>query len=333
MSVDAHAGRPSVIAPRADTKGYEGAGIIEAAMGVKDGVENGDWFSVGGNTVAMGLTLLGAVMDPLQAILSAGVGWCIEHCKFLREPLDKLAGDPKAIEGHAKTWQNIERRIYEAEQYFIEQVNQSTRSWTSDAATAYRQLAKKHSDAIEALGIIADTLNKGTIQIGALVGAIRNTIRDIVAEVVGAIISKALQALTVVLIPKVAAEITILVSKTATKIFTLLKGLFRALAKFKGLTKLAGNVVVRINEHSHNVLILEAYRLEAVDAAHGIKSFVPTFKTVASGHNAVHGTGWALAGDITQGAARSNTFQNAGQAADQSTDSDDPTPPKIEIDL
>lgn len=333
MSIDAQMGRSSVVAPRGELKGYEGAGILEAAMGVKDGVENGDWFSVGGNAVAIGLTALSAVMDPLQAILSAGVGWAIEHCKYLREPLDKLAGDAKAIEGHAKTWQNIEKRIYEAEQYFIEEVNQSTRSWTSDAATAYRALAKKHSEAMEALGVIADALNKKTIRVGAMVGAIRNTIRDIVAEVVGAIISKALQALTVVLIPKVAAEIAILVSKTATKIFTLLKNLFRALGKVRALTALSRNVVARVGGHSGNVLILEAYRLEAIGTSHGIKSFLPTFKTISTGHNAVHGTGWALLGDAALGGARANSAQNAGQAADQSMDPDDPTPPTLEIAL
>jgi hypothetical protein len=110
MSGDTYLTRPGVIAPETSTKAYEGAGIFESACGVVDGMTHKDWLGAGGNGVATGLALIGAVMDPLQAIFAAGVGWLMEHVSLLREPLDKLMGDPHAIEGHARSWYNIEQR-------------------------------------------------------------------------------------------------------------------------------------------------------------------------------------------------------------------------------
>lgn len=111
-------GRPRLIDLRlhpdalreADTKWYEGAGILEAAMCVKDGISDGNYYSVGGNLAVVGLGALGTIMDPFQAIFAAGVGWLMEHVAILREPLDWLAGDPKEIEGHAQTWRDLQER-------------------------------------------------------------------------------------------------------------------------------------------------------------------------------------------------------------------------------
>jgi hypothetical protein len=59
-------------------------------------------------------------------VFAAGVGWLMEHVSFLREPLDRLMGDPKAIEGHAQSWKNIEQRICDAMEFFVAEVNRST---------------------------------------------------------------------------------------------------------------------------------------------------------------------------------------------------------------
>src|SRR6187549_2530055 len=149
MGGDTYIGRPGLIAPESGTKFYEGAGIFESACGVADGVAHEDWLGMGGNLVATGLGLLGA-------------GWLMEHVSFLREPLDKLCGDPKAIEGHAQTWRNIEQRIYDATDFFVSEVNKSTAAWAAQSAEAYRRRARGHADAIQAMGKIAEVLSKIT---------------------------------------------------------------------------------------------------------------------------------------------------------------------------
>lgn len=81
----------------------------------------------------------------------------------------------------------------------MDEVNRSTAAWAAQSAEAYRRRARAHAQSIQAIGKIADGMNKSATIVGAMVGVVRNTLRDIIAEVVGACISKAIQAVTVVL--------------------------------------------------------------------------------------------------------------------------------------
>ena len=333
MSGDTYIGRPGLIAPESGTKFYEGAGIFESACGVVDGVVHEDWLGMGGNLVATGLGLLGAVMDPLQAVFAAGVGWLMEHVSFLREPLDKLCGDPKAIEGHAQTWRNIEQRIYDATDFFVSEVNKSTAAWAAQSAEAYRRRARGHADAIQAMGKIAEVLSRITTITGALVGVVRNTIRDIVADVIGACISKAIQAITVVLIPKVAAEVAILVGKTTSKILSLLQRLFGAVKRMGVLTKQCDTILEEIGQANRNVLRLEAFRLEAAGTSRpGWDGFKQAYDVIGAGHVSVHGTVDKVVVETARGASKANGAQNAG-AAGATITGDHPEPTPIELPL
>jgi len=340
MSGDTYLTRPSVIAPESATKGYEGAGIFESAGGLVDGIAHGDWLGAGGNAVATGLSLIGAVMDPLQAVFAAGVGWLMEHVSFLREPLDKLMGDPHAIDGHAQSWRNIEQRIYDGVDFFCDQVNKSTAAWAAESAEAYRRRARDHAQSVQALGKIAGGMSTATTIVGAMVGVMRNTLRDIIAEVVGACISKAIQAVTVVLIPKVVAEVAILVGKTSAKILNLLKRLFAAIKRMGVLTKQMGHIIEEIGQANRNVLRLEAFRLEALDLhGTGWKGFQSGFSHAKGAYNllgegqiAVTGPVDRVAIETARSASQTNSAQNAGATGSTLT-GDDPSPNPIDLPL
>lgn len=325
--------RPGLVAAESETKSYEGAGIFESAGGVVDGVANQDWLGVGGNALAGGLGLLGAVMDPLQAVFAAGVGWLMEHVSFLREPLDKLCGDPKAIEAHAQTWYNIERRIYEATDFFVAEVNNSTAAWAAKSAEAYRSRARNHAESIQAMGKVADFMSKTTTIVGAMVGVVRNTIRDIVSEVIGACISKALQAVTVVLIPKVAAEVAILVAECSTKILNLLKRLFSAIKQLGVATGRMGDILQSIGQANRNVLRLEAFRLEAAGTAgSGWNGFKSAYNLVGQGHTSVYGPVNNVMIETAKAAPKTNGAQNTGSTGD-TLRKENPEPTPIDLPL
>lgn len=333
MSGGTYVTRPGVIAGESGTKGYEGAGIFESACGVVDGIAHRDWLGAGGNAVATGLSLIGAVMDPLQAVFAAGVGWLMEHVSFLREPLDKLMGDPKAIEGHAQSWLNIEQRIYDAVDFFVDQVNRSTEAWAARSAEAYRLLARNHAESLQAMGKIADGMSKATTIVGAMVGVVRNTLRDIIADVIGACISKAIQAATVVLIPKVAAEVAILVSKTSARILGVLKGLFAAIKEMGVLTKQMSGIIEQVGQANRNVMRLEAFRLEAADASRsGWKGFKSAYDLLGEGHASVYGTVDKVVVETARGASQTNSVQNAGATGTTLTGKN-PSPTPIELPL
>ncbi|GGQ87404.1 hypothetical protein [Couchioplanes azureus] len=174
-----------------------------------------------------------------------------------------------------------------------------------------------HAESVQALGVIADAMSKATTIVGAMVGVIRNTIRDIVAEVVGACISKAIQAATVVLIPKVAAEVAILVGKASTQILDVLKRLFTAIRNMSMITKQCDDILRQIGQASRDTLRLDAFRTPAV-----VES-APAWKGFRQDNVVVN---------TARSAGQTNTSQNSGQSGDTLRD-DNPSPKPIDLPL
>lgn len=338
--------RASVVAPESSTAWYEGTGILESVMGTVNGYSNGDYLGMGGNMASGALSLVGAVMDPFQAVFAAGVGWLMENLSILREPLDWLCGDPKEIEGHAATWRNIGQRVDFAATYYAGEVKTSTVDWTTLAADAYRGRANRHIEDVQALGAISEGIAKMTLIAGAMVGVIRNTVRDIIAEVVGAAISKAVQALLVVTIPKVLAEVALLVAECSTKIFNLLKKLVSAIQKLTGdigvLSGLLDRIAKSLKSGTEGALMNGAYRGAA--AGHmvdrgpitGLRDGWVEAKnayttTLDRGHRLAHGPTGQLVDETLQGASVNNSLQNSGATADMLPDPDDDTPMQLPL--
>lgn len=335
--------RPELVAADGDRKWYEGAGIVESSVGTLDSALGAEWGGAAGNAAATGLGALGAVMDPLQAVFAAGVGWLIEHVECLRRPLDDLCGNPKEIEAHAITWRNIQGELFKSVEVFVDDVKSGTAEWTGRSADAYRQRAAEHATSVAALGEACEVLSDRTVTAGAVIGVVRNTIRDIVAEVIGAAISKALQALLVVTIPKIVAEVAVLVAECTAKIVNVLQKLsrvIRSLAEQVGkLSGMVDSLAVALREASHGATVVGAYRLQAA----GTRMMNPTsglgewgaayktaFDTINDGHTAIHGTVATVVKETMINAARSNGAQNAGSTADKVTPKD---PPPIDLPL
>lgn len=337
--------RAGVVAPEASTSWYEGTGIVESVMGVVDGFSSGDWLGMGGNLLSTGLSAIGAIMDPFQAIFAAGVGWLMEHVSFLREPLDWLCGDPKEIEGHANTWRNIGQRINAAAEYYVDAVKTSTVHWTTLAADAYRARAGRHVQDVRALSAISEGLAKMTLIAGAMVGVVRNTVRDLIAEVVGAAVSKAVQAVLVVTIPKVVAEVGLLVAECTTKIMNLLKRLVAAVSRLTGDIHAMSGLLERIShsleEGTDTALIMGAYRAQAGGemmergTVTGLKNNWAAYKgayhILDQGHTAAHGTTTAVANETLKSASVNNSVQNAGVTGDKLPDTSDDQPIQLPL--
>ena len=330
--------RPPLVAADADRKWYEGAGIVESSVGTFDSAFQGEFGGAAGNFGATALGALGAVMDPLQAVFAAGVGWLMEHVEVLRKPLDDLCGNPKEIEAHAITWRNIQSKLFKSVDVFVDDVKSSTAEWTAESADAYRHRAAEHATSVATLGEACEALSNRTLTAGALIGVVRNTIRDIIAEVIGAAISKALQALLVVTIPKIVAEVAVLVAECTAKIVNVLQKLTRVIKRLaQQMGKLSGlveSLALKMREASHGATIVGAYRLEAagtrmVNPTSGLaewgKAYKTAFNTISDGHTAIHGTVGTVVKETVVNSARANGSQNAGSTADKMTPKDPPT--------
>src|SRR5262245_24299044 len=85
------------------TTATTGAGIVDSYAGLVSAITS-DAESEGEKVCDVALSAVGVVtdtigfaIDPLGSVLTAGVGWLLEHISFLREPLDALLGNPDEI--------------------------------------------------------------------------------------------------------------------------------------------------------------------------------------------------------------------------------------------
>ncbi|GAA4957267.1 hypothetical protein [Actinoplanes utahensis] len=306
-----------LIAPDADRKIYEGAGIFESANGLAEGIVKRDWGGAAGNLVATGLGAIGAVTDPLQTVFSAGLGWLFEHVSFIREPFDRTLGNPKAIEGHAESWKKIEARIYEAADLLVAEADNTMKVWTAESANSYRRRVHDHALNLQAMGKIADGMGKLTYGLGALVGVVRNTIRDILCQFAGSLLSIGLQAVTGVMMPAALLKVADLAFSTSKQILTVVRRLFDAIREAGHAVKAMGFLMRRINKANDNVLRLFTHRSEAAEVMRegwlgplkGTgKLFLGDFRVYGAPHQVLINTGRA--------AAESNTSQNTGSTID-----------------
>jgi hypothetical protein len=229
-------GGEALVAPVVNTtEGYTGAGVLDNAMSAWKGIERGDWAEGIANGAVGALGLLGAIADPLAAAISAGVGWVLEHCGPFREALDKLAGSPDVINSYAATWHNVSNALKSAAEELRGIVNADTAQWRSSAVDAYRGVAGAEAEMLMATGVAAAGVGSAVTMGGVVVATVRATVRDLIAEALGNIISKALQALTVVLIPKVVPEIIALVAKWSVRVASWLRKLVRVISRLAEL--------------------------------------------------------------------------------------------------
>ncbi|GAA4664227.1 hypothetical protein [Amycolatopsis dongchuanensis] len=189
--------------------GKDGAGVIDnlpaqtsgsglfndVATTVKD-FSDGDWANAGLDVATDGLDLLDAAMDPLGALASAGVGFLIEHISFLKEGLDKLAGNPEAVTAKAQTWQNVSKQLNEAAETYERSAAKTAQSYKGEGGpAAYQETAKGYADALRGAAGHAQSASTAMQVAAAIVGTERGLIRDMISEFVGELIVKGLAAL------------------------------------------------------------------------------------------------------------------------------------------
>ena len=172
-----------------------GAGVFYDAKSTIDDALKGDWLGVGMDVAADGLDALAVIADPFGVLLSAPIGWIIEHISFLKEPLDLLAGDPDQVRAKAGTWTNIAAALDKSAQDYQSSAEALKQSFTGAAADAYIRAADNYCGAVSGTAGHARDAAKAFEVAGALVGTVRGTIRDLIAQFCADALIKGLAAL------------------------------------------------------------------------------------------------------------------------------------------
>ncbi len=257
-------GPASLVAPVHDsTTWHTGMGMLDYAITSAEDIGKGDLLGASLNGGAAALGALGAISDPLGYLITAGVGWCLEHVGPLRDFLDWLAGKPDVIASFAQTWENVGQRMKQVGDELIALVQRDTAMWKSSAIDAYKVVMLDQAANIKAGGVAAEGIGTATSVAGIVVAVVRATVRDLIAEAVGAIISKALQALTVVMIPKVVVEIGMLVTKWSLRIIAKIKELISAIGRITHATSKLKLVFDALDKAALNVARAHSGRLSA----------------------------------------------------------------------
>ncbi|GAB3769285.1 hypothetical protein FB382_002501 [Nocardioides ginsengisegetis] len=213
---------------------FTGAGALESLVGTANALENHDWVEASVMGVATGLETLGAIADPFGALVSAGIGWLIEHLEPFPTWLDQLAGSPDQIHAFASTWGNIATRVHDSSSEFLDAVGRASSEWDGVAIDAYRTAARAQAAIIDGFGSMVSGVAGATEAAGAIVAGVREIVRDAISQLIGYGLSKAVQLLTVALAPKAIAEISAKVAEWAARISAFVKGLVKSMGNLSG---------------------------------------------------------------------------------------------------
>jgi uncharacterized protein YukE len=234
------------------TTATTGAGIVDSYSSLVTSITS-DSESEGEKVCDVALSAAGVVtdtigfaIDPLGSVLSAGVGWLLEHVSFLREPLDVLLGNPDEINANIDQLKQAALEMHTIAAEHGQDLS-TIDDWTGATADAYKGSMSQLSEELESMAATLD----GTAAVVGISGMLVTTMRgivfglisDVIAELVkGALIAAASAVVT--LGSSIAAycgyagtRAAMTASKCATKISKLIGGLGRQAGRLGELGK------------------------------------------------------------------------------------------------
>jgi hypothetical protein len=214
---------------------WTGIGLADSIEGLVDAVRSEGWVDDVLAGAALGLEVASTVLDPFSTLLASGLSWAMEYFEPLRQMLDELTGMPDVVASQANTWNNISGELSAIAIDLKSQLDSDLPDWDGKAATAYRVMMSHNVEGIGGLGALSAGMAAATQAAGNLVAFTRDLVRDLIADLVARVIVWAVEAIFVVTLPVVAAQIMSAVVKWAGRIMTYVVSL---LSSLQNLTRL-----------------------------------------------------------------------------------------------
>ncbi|HEU5470965.1 MAG TPA: hypothetical protein VFV67_09960 [Actinophytocola sp.] len=209
----------SLVAPVESTReAWTGSSLADGIEGLVDAIESKNWVTGVLAGTGLAVEVAASVIDPFSALLSNGLGWAMEYFEPLRSVLDELTGMPDVVQSHAATWNNMATELYAMSEDLGTHLKNDLSEWTGGAADAYQGMMVNNVEAIGGLAAISAGMAAATQGAGGLVQMTREIVRDLIADLVARVIVWAIEAIFVVTIPVIAAQIVAAVAKWAGRI-------------------------------------------------------------------------------------------------------------------
>jgi hypothetical protein len=226
----------SLIAPvQSSREAWTGSGLADSIEGLVDAIKTEGWVDDALAGAGLGVEVAATVMDPISALLANGLGWAMEYFEPLRQVLDDLTGKPDVVASHASTWNKMATELAAMSNDLKSAVENDLPDWHGASADAYRQLMGHNVEAIGGLAAVSAAMASATEGAGGLVQMTREIVRDLIADLVARVIVWAVEAIFVVTIPVIAAQIAAAVVKWAGRILVYTTALITSLTNLKKL--------------------------------------------------------------------------------------------------
>jgi uncharacterized protein YukE len=226
----------SLIAPvESSREAWTGSGLAEGVEGLVDAIKSEGWVDDVLAGVGLAVEVGASAIDPISALLANGLGWAMEYFDPLRQMLDELTGMPDVVAAHAATWNNMATELAAMSADLQAEVSTGISSWKGTAADSYVRMMGNNVEAIGGLGAISAAMAAATEGAGGLVQMTREIVRDLIADLVARVIVWAAEAIFVVTIPVIAAQIVAAVVKWVGRILQYTTGLIDSLTNLSKL--------------------------------------------------------------------------------------------------
>ena len=214
---------------------WTGMSLAENFDGLVAAIESEGWVDDLLAGAAFGTEVVATAIDPFSALLANGLGWAMEYFDPLHRMLDELAGLPDVVAAHAATWDNMAAELDAMAADLGAALSGDLPDWEGRAATAYTAMMGHNVTAIGGLSVVATAMAAATRAAGNLVRFTRDLVRDLIADLVARVIIWAAEAVFVVTLPVIAAQITAAVVKWAGRILTYTTALVTSLTNLTRL--------------------------------------------------------------------------------------------------
>jgi uncharacterized protein YukE len=226
----------SLVAPVVSTRqAWTGSSLGEGIQDLVQAIQSEGWVDdlLAGAGVA--LEVVSLAIDPFSTLLANGLGWLMEHFEPLRQILDELTGVPDVVASHAATWDNMAAELASMTQDLASSLSRDVSGWAGAAAEGYQALMVNNVDALDGLSGISAGMAAATQAAGVLVQFTRDIVRDLIADLVAKVIVYAVEAVFVVTIPAVTAQVVAAVAKWTGRILSYVNALITSLTNLRTL--------------------------------------------------------------------------------------------------
>ncbi len=221
-----------------------GTFLLSDIVSVADACKNGDWMAAGLYAGAGTLDAVATASDPFGSLISAGLGWLMDHFEPLKGWLNDLTGDAEAVEGYATGWDNVSIDLSTQAARLERIASDDFADMNGAGVRSYQKFATGLVKDLDTASASATGVAEGVRQTAALVSLVHSIVRDVIADLVGSAISWAGEILfslgtaTGWVIEQVSTRVAALAAKVGAKVkalVTSVKALKSLLSQLDGL--------------------------------------------------------------------------------------------------